>query len=137
MLSRATMHANIVLQSAQNAGPTSYVKDFAFQGPGHPNCWSNLPPPYTMAKPIARQINTIIGPLRRNFFIITIVGLQVDCLWPFLVLALLDKASLYTLAKLLPCWGILAFFFARRLSLRACLVCPASWFCSESCSSTT
>ena len=52
-------------------------------------------------------------------------------------LTLFDTASLYTLAKLLPCWGILAFRFARCFSLRACLVSLASWFLFRNCSSTT
>jgi len=39
-----------------------------------------------------------------------------------LFLALLDTASLYTLARPLPCCGILAFSFARCFCLRSCLV---------------
>jgi len=33
MLSRATMNVSSALQSAQNAEPTSYLKNFVFQGP--------------------------------------------------------------------------------------------------------
>ncbi len=36
--------------------------------------------------------------------------------------ALREIAFLYIFAMLLPCWGILFFFFTRRFSLRSCLV---------------
>ncbi len=75
-----------------------------------------------MAKPIAKQTNTITGPLRRNLFIIPIAQLQAALVCILTAPTRLDTASLYTRARLLACWGILAFSFARRLPLRSCLV---------------
>jgi len=53
MLSRAMVNVNSALQSAQDAEPSKMNGVLAIsesgrtmsQGPEHPNCWSNHPPP--------------------------------------------------------------------------------------------